>query len=121
MSNNKCFSTYDVRGYTVSLDEQTWHRHICVGHPEMEYYFKEVQDTVEAPMYIIQSSVKATSNLYVNPLPYRDLFVKVIVDFHKSEDEGVIRTALLQKNLSSADKSGGVLYADPKRSPKFPL
>ncbi len=121
MSNNKCFSTYDVRGYTVSLDGHTWYRHICLAHPEIEPYLREVQDAVETPVYIIRSTVKETSDLYVNPLPHRDLFVKVIVDFDEREDEGAVRTALLQKNISSADKSGGVLYADPKRSPAFPL
>lgn len=109
------FTTTDVFGRIVSLTSDTWHNHICVGHPELKPYLVEVKKTIEDPILVAKSSSQPdSSQIYFDRPLKRDLYLKVVVDIDQ-ENTGDVATALLQKNLQGAEIPGGVLYVNKNK------
>ena len=107
------FSTIDIFGRIVILTSDTWQTHICIRHPEVEPYLREIKQTIEEPCLVTKSSSEPNSQLYFDRPLRRDLYLKVVVDIDDN-NTGDVATALLQKRLAGADTQGGVLYVNKK-------
>lgn len=105
------FKTKDYSGMPVVLSKNTWDNHICIRHPEMKPYLKEVQETIEQPRIVAKSSISPESQIYFNRPLRRDLYMKVVVDI-LADNTGDVATALLQKDLQGAEIPGGIIYVD---------
>lgn len=105
------FSTTNKDGIKVVLDTNTFNKHIVPGHPEMLKNILAMQDSIESPEYIIQSSKNENSLLYITQSSlstYPKMYIKTVVD-HTNPHIGFVKTAFFQRKLDP-EKEGVIVY-----------
>jgi hypothetical protein len=102
------FKAIDPQGFEISLNLQTWEKHILVGHPEMGDLLELIKKTVVEPE-IIQQSPRQPTSYYNYRLAGRkdlrrdDLFGVVIVNRDDESKTGFIKTAHLVDKLREGE------------------
>lgn len=83
------YTVQDPLGNRVTLSDDTWRRHITVGHPEMGRYRAPVEQAMSAPLEVRASASDAACVVYMGTLPGRALLVAVVADVRL----GIVKTA----------------------------
>ncbi|MDF2803156.1 MAG: hypothetical protein K0S61_3059 [Anaerocolumna sp.] len=84
MTDKVIFSTTDIQGRQVSLDESTWNKHILDGHPEMKDNEGTIKSTIEQPEFIYESGTHPNRDLFFarqDESSYPLLYNKVVVQY----------------------------------------
>jgi len=94
------FELKDPVGRIVKLFRETWEKHIILRHPEMQYYYTNIQTTIIEPNVIIESPTNLSLIYANNDVTSSKLYVNVVVGFSDSSYiEGIVRTSLLTTTL----------------------
>ena len=104
------FVTTDHLGRKVVLEKKTFYGHIVPGHPEMAGNELAIQESVEKPLFVIESKQNSNVFLYVTQSQkstYPNLYIKTVVDH--STNVGFVKTSFFQKNLQPG-KEGKVIF-----------
>lgn len=83
-------------GSVIRLTEERW-MHICMAHPEMRNYLKEIMETVTEPEFIYQGNKNEMLACKYNEKIHK--FVMVI--YKEGADGFVITSYLSRKNIKN--------------------
>ncbi|MEW5920662.1 MAG: hypothetical protein AB1796_06915 [Bacillota bacterium] len=109
------FETTDVFGNRVSLDTNTWNKHIIVptGHPEVKDNLTAIKKSIEEPEAVYKDATYPEQRKkFFSRRPestYPALYTVVVVNY--SQDSGNVITSYFSKNFGKVDGSG-LLYAN---------
>jgi len=104
-TNGKDLRVVDPRGYTISLQMETWERHIIVGHPEIHDMLDLVAETLSSPQVVMEQQQALGSVCFYYRLTGRsfyrrnDIYMSVVVDSDDANKVGVVKTAHLVKEI----------------------
>jgi hypothetical protein len=102
-TNGKNVHIIDPIGHTVTLEMDTWEKHISVRHPEVREMLDLVTETLSSPQVVIEPSpggawfyYRLTGRTFYR---YNDIYMSVVVDIDEVAKVGFVRTAHLVKEI----------------------
>jgi hypothetical protein len=102
-TNGKDVHVLDPIGNKITLQMDTWEKHIAAKHPEIREMLKLVMETLSSPQIVIQQGLGGVCFYYRltgrSFYRYNDIYMSVIVDLDEITKIGVVRTAYLVKEI----------------------
>lgn len=104
-TNGKDLCVVDPRGYAISLQMDTWERHITVRHPEIRDMLDLVIATLSSPQVVMEQQQGPGSVWFYYRLTGRsfyrhnDIYLSVVVDLDETAKVGLVKTAHLVREI----------------------
>ncbi len=116
MKDDIIMSTYDYKNRLVQLDNKTFKKHICIGHPEMKDNYYSIKQCTETPDFVYLSNQNENREVFyakVETSTYPKLYTKVIIDYSDPK-KGTIMSSWFEKTITGVRKEG-LIYVKPKK------